>query len=397
MRRIGFLWCAYEFVGDFVLLYALETLLFLDTGLSTGEITSLLVVWSLTTVLAEVPSGVLADVLPRRLIITVAPLLRTVGFGLWVFAPSYPSFLIGFMLWGVCAALQSGSVEALVYDELKRHDATDRYTRLAGRARAAATIAVLTSMLLAPTVFGYGGYVALGIGSLAAGVLNAVVGAAFPEDRTGRDAEFEGLRAYGRTLAAGIREVRNSRIVLFAVVMMATVMMIWGSLEEFVALLSVDLGADRQTVPYLVAALTAAVTAGSLFAERFGDWPWRRLGWGLIAAGLVLVAGAWYGGMLGFAVMVSTFAVFAAVGVVCEARLQHAISGPARATVTSVAGLLYEAGAVVFYLSYALVATGYGHGAGFGYGGALYVLVGVSVVVVIATRRRARRTAVVRV
>lgn len=246
--RIGLLWCAYEFLNDFILLYALETLLFVDTGLSTGEITSLLIAWSLTSVLLEVPSGVLADVLPRRLLLTIAPLLRSVGYGLWVAFPSYPAFLAGFVLWGVSGALQTGATEALVYDNLKHHRATDRYATYAGRARASQTVAVLIAMLLTPTVYALGGYAALGIGSVAVCALAAVVALAMPEHREERHAEFDGLRAYGRTLLAGLREVRGSRVVMFSVAMVAIVPAIWGSLEEFAALLAVEFGAGKPLV-----------------------------------------------------------------------------------------------------------------------------------------------------
>lgn len=388
--RIGILWCTYEFLGEFVLLYALETLLFVDTGLSTGAITSLLIVWSLTSVVCEVPSGVLADVLPRRLLIAAAPLLRSVGFGLWVFVPSYPMFLIGFMLWGVSGALQSGATEALVYDDLKHFGATGRFATYAGRARAAGTVAVLASMLLAPTVYGSGGYTALGIGSIATGVATAVVALSFPEHREERHAEFAGMRAYGRTLAAGLREVRGDRKVLFTVAMVAVILSIWGSLEEFGALLAVEFGANRQLVPYLVAALTAGITVGALLAGRLERWPWRRLGLWLGAGGLALLVGALYGGIAGFVVLVAAFAVFNSAGIVCEVRLQDAIRGPARATVTSVAGLCMDLGAIPIYALYALAATYVGHSGGFALGGAAYLVVAVLIVVAAATATRRR-------
>lgn len=379
--RIGFLWCAHEFLGDFVLLYALETLLFVDSGLSTAEITSLLIVWSLTSVVCEVPSGALADVVPRRLLVAGAPLLRALGFGLWVAVPSYPVFLLGFVLWGMAGALQSGATEALVYDNLKHFGATDRFATFAGRARAAATIAVLVSMLLAPTVYGSGGYTALGIGSVAACLASSAVALALPEHREERHAEYTGLRAYGRTLAAGLREVRGNRRVLFAVTMAALIAMLWGSLEEFAALLAFDFGADRQTVPYLVAALTLGVTAGALLAGRLERWRWRRLGLWLGAGAIVLIAGALYGGITGFLLLVPAFAVFNSAGVVAEVRIQDAITGPARATVTSVAGLGMEAGAVLVYALYALAATQVGHGGGFALGGVAYLVVAALIVV----------------
>ncbi|MDQ5808144.1 MAG: MFS transporter, partial [Actinomycetota bacterium] len=81
---------AYAFLGDFVLLYPVYALLFADTGLSTAEISSLFAIWSVTSFVLELPSGVLADAMSRRLLLAIAPLLTATGYALWVFAPSYP-------------------------------------------------------------------------------------------------------------------------------------------------------------------------------------------------------------------------------------------------------------------------------------------------------------------
>ncbi|MGH8877014.1 MAG: MFS transporter [Stackebrandtia sp.] len=387
--RTGFLWCAYEFVNDFVLLYALETLLFIDTGLSTGDITSLLIVWSLTAVVCEVPSGVLADVMPRKLLMAAGPVLRSVGFGLWVAFPSYTSFLIGFVLWGVCGALQSGATEALVYDNLKHAGAADRYATYAGRARACQTLAVLSSMLVAPTVFVAGGYAALGIGSVVAGLLCAGLALVMSEHRETSDG-YEGLRAYGRTLREGLAEVRGSRRVLFAVVLVAVVPMLWGCLEEFGPLLWDEFGASKVAIPYLVAALTGGVTVGALLAGAANRLPWRRLGCVLGGGAVVLTVGSLTGGVWGFLLILPAFAVFHMVGVVAEARLQGVISGPARATVTSVAGLFQEGTAIVFYVFYAVAAGGFGHEGGFALGGIAYLLVAVAIVAGVSVMRRRR-------
>jgi hypothetical protein len=58
---------AYLFLDDFVLLYPVYTLLFSATGLSVWQIASLFVIWSLSSMAFEVPSGAWADATSRRL------------------------------------------------------------------------------------------------------------------------------------------------------------------------------------------------------------------------------------------------------------------------------------------------------------------------------------------
>ena len=88
VKRLAAKLYAYSFLDDFVLLYPVYSLLFADTGLSTAEISSLFVIWSLTGFLLEVPSGVWADVVSRRLLLVAGPLLTAVGYGPWVAVPS---------------------------------------------------------------------------------------------------------------------------------------------------------------------------------------------------------------------------------------------------------------------------------------------------------------------
>src|SRR4051812_35572769 len=148
---------AYAYLDEFVLLYPLYALLFARTGLSTGQISSLFVLWSLTTLTLEVPAGVWADSVSRRLLLCLGPLLGALGFGLWVVAPSYPAFAVGFVLWGAKSALVSGALEALVYEELAEDGAEDRFTQVWGRAQALGVLAVLLAIVLAAPVVAVGG------------------------------------------------------------------------------------------------------------------------------------------------------------------------------------------------------------------------------------------------
>ncbi|NVI88405.1 MFS transporter, partial [Actinomadura sp. BRA 177] len=172
---------AYAFLEDFVLLYPVYAVLFADTGLSPAAISSLFVVWSVTTFALELPSGLWADLFSRRLLLVASPLLAGTGFGLWAFFPSYPAFAAGFVLWGAGSALRSGTMQALVYEELERAGAAGAYARLIGRSEAVSLLAVVAASAVASPVLAAGGYRALGAASVAACVLCAVAGWFLPE------------------------------------------------------------------------------------------------------------------------------------------------------------------------------------------------------------------------
>lgn len=58
----------YTFLDELVLFYPVYALLFTETGLSVAETSSLFVIWSVTGLVLEVPSGALADAVSRRLL-----------------------------------------------------------------------------------------------------------------------------------------------------------------------------------------------------------------------------------------------------------------------------------------------------------------------------------------
>jgi MFS family permease len=118
VRRLAARFYALCACDDGVLLYPVYALLFADAGLDAGQISSLFIIWSVTGFLLEIPSGAWADAFSRRRLLALAGLLRAAGFALWLVWPSYEAFAAGFVLWGVSGAMQSGTIEALLYDEL---------------------------------------------------------------------------------------------------------------------------------------------------------------------------------------------------------------------------------------------------------------------------------------
>ncbi|RQX08426.1 MFS transporter, partial [Micromonospora globispora] len=210
VRRLAVTLYGYAFLTDFVLLYSVYALLFADTGLSVGQISSLFVIWSATGIVLEVPSGAWADAVSRRLLLCLAPLLPAVGFALWVLVPSYPAFAAGFLLWGAGSALRSGALEALVYTELDRAGAADRYARISGRASTAAVLAGVCSHALAGPVLAVGGYRAVGAASVLGCLLAAAVAIRFPDHRAPAvEVETTGADSgWWASLRAGFAEAR---------------------------------------------------------------------------------------------------------------------------------------------------------------------------------------------
>jgi hypothetical protein len=364
LRRLTTVLYGYSFLDDFVLLYPAYTLLFADHGLTAWQISSLFVLWSATGIVLEAPSGAWADTRSRRMLLYAGPVLSAAGFLLWTLTPSYAAFAVGFLLWGAKGALASGALEALVYEEMSRLGAADRYARTMGRARAAGVTAVLAATVCATPVLASGGYLAVGLASVAACLATATVAALFPEHRgTERDTSDPRTDTgspvapgYVATLRIGLAEARTVPAVWQWALIVPAVTAIWGALEEYTPLLIRDTGVATATVPLLLALLWGGVTAGGLLAGAGQRLSSRGLAALLAVAALAMAAGAVTGVPAGIGLVALAFGAFQVATVVAGARLQAAITGPSRATITSLASVATDAATIAVYAGYAVLA-----------------------------------------
>ena len=360
-------------------------LLFADTGLSTAEISSLFAIWSITSFILEIPSGVLADATSRRALLAVAPLLTAAGYALWIFAPSYSSFALGFALWGAQGALQSGALEALAYEELDRLGATSRYPGIMGRATASGTLAAAMATALAAPVLAADGFAGVGIASIGAALMAAGVGAALPEHRAtpGWRRLRDGQNDDGRTghlglLRSGAAAARHQPSLRAALLLVPAIAAVWGSLDEYLPLLAVEAGSATEAVPLLALLVYAGVALGGLAAGRVSRFANPALAALLLLAAGMLATGALARMPAGFVLIALAFGAFQALTVAADARLQAAIDGDGRSTITSFAGFATEVVVVGVFAVYALGSQAADHATLFAFFAAAYAVVAVS-------------------
>ncbi|GAA4504130.1 MFS transporter [Actinoallomurus oryzae] len=343
--------------------------LFADAGLSGAEISSLFILWSVSSFLIDIPSGIWADAYSRRLLLTLAPGLTAAGYALWTFLPSYPFFALGFVLWGAGGAVRSGALQALVYDELTRLGRSDAYGRLMGRSRAIATTAVMAATALASPVLHAGGYRAVGLASVAVALLGVPVGRSFPESRG--DGERE--ERYGAVLRSGLAELRGAPGIRRGMLVVALVSGV-DALEEYIPLLAKANGAGAANVPLLVLIVTAGITAGGWLGGRGTV----RAGPVLAVAAALLAVGSGSGRPVGLVAVAVAFGAFQWAIVAADLRLQERVSDGARATLTSVAGFGTEIVAVLTFAGYGLGSSRLGAGPLFALAAAPYVFVAIA-------------------
>lgn len=133
--------------------YPIFTVLFLDMGLSIGEFAALNVVWALTIVLLEVPSGALADQLGRRTLVVISGWLMVAEMAVLCLMPVGNHdgvlwlFVLNRILSGAAEAAASGADEALTYDSLPAEERSTLWPRIMAKlSRASAIGFIITSI-----------------------------------------------------------------------------------------------------------------------------------------------------------------------------------------------------------------------------------------------------------
>ncbi|NNH74033.1 MFS transporter [Nocardia uniformis] len=183
---------------------------------------------------------------------------------------------------------------------------------------------------------------------------NGMTGAVAAETTVPVRAGGSAIARYLLMLRTGLREAVRVKAVRHGV-FLASVLYGMTAFDEYFALLAGDAGVTPSVTALLVALTVMGALVGSALAGRTEAMRARTMATALAIGGVLFIAGALLAGLavhrpeavypltaLGFSAIGIAYGIVYNAGVVASARLQDAIEGPARATVTSVSGLLEE-------------------------------------------------------
>lgn len=354
-------------------LYEFYALLFADNGLSDAQISALFAVWSVVGLLAEVPSGALADRFSPRLALMTAGVLQAAGYAVWLLLPGFTGYAAGFVLWGIGGSLVSGSFEALLYDGMVATGSVSGFARVLGWSRGAGLLAQIPAAGLATLLFASGGYSLVGWVSVAVCLLTACLAWLIPPtrrsdpDRTPTEPEPSEPTGqcpmptqpagepdgYLAVLRAGIAEATAQPAVRAAVLAVAVLTGL-DAFDEYFSLLASGWGVPTVMIPMATLGLPLAGAVGA----ALGGWANRMstttltlvFGCGVAALAAAAVADQ-PAGLIGVGIF---YGLYRMVLVVADTRLQESITGSARATVTSMASLGSEVSALALYAAWAI-------------------------------------------
>ncbi len=165
--------------------------------------------------------------------------------------------------------------------------------------------------------------------------------------------ETERLTArYLSMLRSGLGEA-STAVDVRRIVVIGAVLFGLSAYDEYFPLVARDHDVSTQTVPILVGITVVGEVIGTALAGRTAKMSARAIGAAVMLGGVLISVGALVTPYAGFVAIGVGYGLLSNTMIVAEARLQQAIAGPARATVTSVLGFASEVFAVVVYAAFA--------------------------------------------
>lgn len=339
----------YRFFDDFILIYPLYALMFEDSGVSVSNISILFLVWSATSFLLEVPSGVLADKYDRKAILIIAQTVRILGYLSWLFIPNFWGFLFGFVCWGIKSALTSGTREALLYDGLEEMDAAEYYAKELGIMKTTGLIAVLAASGLASLVYPFG-YPVILILSIFALVLSNIALLTIKSTNPEKSTEE---KEYFKILSKGIKNVIQD-YKLFLIVLVGAFFIGIMAIDEYFSLFIAEKGIQTVQVGTAFAIYTLLQSGGSLIAHKFEKYK-ISLNIFLIILGILFILLPILPGLNSLICFIGIAFISGIAQIVSSSRLQAQLKGNIRATVGSVVGFIAEIFAFSIYISMSIL------------------------------------------
>jgi MFS family permease len=179
--------CAYGFLKDLRFYEPFMLLVFLDKGLSYLEIGTLYATREVLINLTEVPSGIFADSVGRRLTMVFSFLAYILAFITFYFADSFEILLLAMAAYAFGDAFRTGTHKAMIFDYLRLNGWEDQKTYYYGHTRAwSQRGAAVSALIAALLVFYQGSYAPIFLFTIIPYVLNVFLILSYPKNLDGK-------------------------------------------------------------------------------------------------------------------------------------------------------------------------------------------------------------------
>ena len=149
MRRNIRLLYVYMFLNRLGMWLPIIVLFVQDRGFSLTQYTILDAVWYASTLVFEIPTGVVTDRYGRKISLLIAVLVQSLSLFIVAYSYTFAVMFIAYVLWGFGSSFETGTHDALIYDSLDQINKASDYRIVRGRMTSLAIFAGALGSILA--------------------------------------------------------------------------------------------------------------------------------------------------------------------------------------------------------------------------------------------------------
>lgn len=343
----------FQFFFDFIFIYAAEKLFMLSRGLNLSQIGILLFLWSVMSLLFEVPTGALADHWSRRKMLFLSGLFYSICYAIWALSGSFWLFLLGFLFRTLGSTFASGTLQAYVYDYLKLNQREIDFEKIWGRGNAFRTLGIGTAVFLGGFFSEISYSLTSALSSLS--ILSiSLIAFIWPEIPPVTSTKEEG---YWIFLRNSVKTIRNNGYLLRIVAFSGITLSIFASLEEYNDVYLKFLGYPNFAIGIIFAVATVGQSIASTLAHKFKNHPWQALNVVAIIGFIVLIGATLikHPAMAAAILFLGVLLEFSRV--LSEGIIQKEVPANQRATVSSLNSFIHNL--IPFQLVFGVIANNY--------------------------------------
>jgi MFS family permease len=332
---------ALSFTFEFIVIYPFYVIMLGQRGVSAAGVGLLLATLMIVSVASEVPTGIIADKISKKWSLVLGRVMQLLTFGIWLMAPNFTGYLIGFIFWGIGEAFTSGAFQAYLYESLDDRN-KQAFGKIYSRSSAVTMLAYASAGVVAFLVGPH--YNLLLVLSMAVSAVSLGITLSLPSTKPQVEVEIR-----PKILATAVGAIRRRpelrHILLLAVIIQG----LMGVIAEYLPAYYYQVGLPARSVALVIS--VGSITAALLY------WWMHRVERQLAKYRIVIMVAAtglfaltfWGGPLVAVFGMFMFSRVLRVVTVANESLIQHHAPDEARATVGSLysfVGKLLSAGLI---------------------------------------------------
>lgn len=334
-KRNRILLYIYEFISTMILFYIVDTLFYLERGISSSAYMFFVVVMYITRLIFEIPSGILADKYGKKKILLISQIMFIISTIIFIFAYNYTVFIIAIIIASLQKCFSTGIVNSFLYESLKEKE---KFNKVLFIKNTMYCISYMIAMLL-------GGYLGEKYGliidyyvTLIPLILGLII-ICFIKD-TINNKESNTKRKID-ILRNGITEIKNNKFIKNIIFINATMLVIIKLVEESHPEYSIRIGLTESQIGIYTALILVFCIIGEYFGTKLnGEKKYVFIILNPIFVGISILLLGYLNSKTGIIFLLTLYIFSESFNNIIFTEIHNNISSKSRVTIESIISLL---------------------------------------------------------